>query len=304
MLDPSIDVADRLNLSPSRREQLARWKRAWARFSNSPVSILGLVIILLAITSAVLAPVLAPYPSHKGSVTNLDERAEPPSKDHLFGTDLVGRDILSRMLFGARLSLGMGVVVLSIAISIGVSLGLIAGYLGGWVNAVIMRVTDIFLSIPPILLAMAVVAALGPSLLNAMIAVSLAWWPWYTRLVQGEVLSIKNEGYVEASEAVGANWLYISFREVLPNTIAPITVKGTIDLGFVILVAAALGFLGLGAQSPTPELGLMIAKGRAEISTFWWISTMPGLMISFIVLGFNLLGDGIRDMFDVEVDPI
>lgn len=298
------NAADWMNLSPSRLEQLERWKRSWARFSNSSVSILGLVIILIAVSSAVLAPVIAPYPSHKGVVTNFDERAEPPSAKYLFGTDLVGRDILSRMLFGARLSLFMGVIVLSIAISIGVSLGLIAGYLGGWVNVIIMRITDIFLSIPPILLALSFVAALGPSLTNAMVAVSLAWWPWYTRLVQGEVLSIKNEGYVEASEAVGANWIYISFREILPNTIAPITVKGTIDLGFVILVAAALGFLGLGAQSPTPELGLMIANGRAELTTFWWISTMPGLMISFIVLGFNLLGDGIRDMFDVDVDPI
>lgn len=284
-------------------DRLDRYRRLRRRFLSNSLSLVGLVIVFIVVVSAIFAPVLAPFPEDAGNTLNFDRQSQPPSLDHPMGTDTLGRDIFSRVLFGARISMMMGFLVLAIAIGVGVPLGLIAGYLGGWVNVLIMRVTDVFLSIPPILLALAVTAALQPNLWNAMIAVAFAWWPWYTRLVQGEVLSVKEEEFIEASESLGAGWFRITFREILPNIIAPLTVKATLDFGFVILVGAGLSFLGLGAKPPTPSWGAMIAQGRGNVTSFWWISTMPGLAISFTVLGFNLLGDGLRDVFDVDTQP-
>lgn len=261
---------------------------------------LGLILIGAIVFSAIFAPQIAPYPGDAGDALHFDQTTEAPSLEHPMGTDKVGRDILSRVIFGSRISLQMGAIVLALAVPLGVSLGLIAGYMGGWVNAVIMRTTDMFLAIPPTIFALAVVAAITPSITNAMIAISVTWWPWYTRLVQGEVLSIKEEGFIEASESLGTGWIRVTFLEILPNAIAPITVKATIDFGFVVLVGASLGFLGLGAQPPTPEWGLMITRGRADITTAWWMATFPGLAISVTVLAFNLFGDGLRDLLDVE----
>jgi peptide/nickel transport system permease protein len=252
--------------------------------------------------AATFAPFIAPYPDDAGPGVHFDRASQPPSLEHPMGTDTTGRDIFSRVLFGARISLMMGAIVLSIAISIGVTLGLVAGYLGGKTNSVIMRTTDIFLAIPPTLLAMAVVAATGASLFNVMVAIAFSWWSWYARLTQGEVLSIKEEEFIESSRALGSNWLRTTFKEVLPNIVSPITVKATLDMGFVILVGAGLSFLGLGAQPPTPTWGAMIAQGRNYVTTFWWIAVFPGLAISFAVLGFNFIGDGLRDAFDVEVN--
>jgi len=298
----STDVQTRLlGDATARAERRERVARAWARLTQSTLSVVGFAMVMSVILSAVFAPVLAPYPQDAGKTTHFDRQSQAPSVDHLMGTDTIGRDILSRVLFGARSSLLMGLVVLSIVIGIGVPLGLVAGYLGGRVNAVIMRVTDVFLAVPPTLLALAVVAATKPTLWNAMVAISVSWWPWYTRLVQGEVLSIKEEEFVEASQSVGSGWVRITFREVLPNVVSPLTVKATLDMGFVILVGAGLAFLGLGARPPTPSWGAMIAQGRANVTTFWWIATFPGLAISYTVMGFNLLGDGLRDVFDVEV---
>ncbi|MFP8890517.1 ABC transporter permease [Natrialbaceae archaeon A-CW2] len=287
-----------VQISDARRE---RWRRIAMRLTSNPLSVVGLLIVLTVIFCAVFAPLIAPYPGDAGETIRFETASQAPSLDHPMGTDTLGRDIFSRALFGARLSLLMGVVVLSGAISIGVTGGLVAGYLGGLPNKVIMRTTDIFLSVPPILLALAVTAVLGPSLRNAMIAIAFAWWPWYTRLVQGEVLSVKEEEFIEVSESLGAGWVRIIFREILPNVLSPIMVKATLDFGFVILVGAGLAFLGLGAQPPTPDWGAMIAEGRSDVTRYWWIATMPGLAISFTVLGFNLLGDGLRDMFDVDV---
>lgn len=287
--------------SAAHRERRERLLRAWKRLTGSTLSIVGLAMVLTVVLVAIFAPVIAPYPQDATGATHFDEQSEPPSLEHLMGTDSLGRDIFSRVLYGARISLLMGVVVLSIAIGVGVPLGLVAGYFGGKVNAVIMRITDIFLSIPPILLALAVVAATESSLWYAMIAIAFAWWPWYTRLIQGEVLTIKEEQFIEASQSVGSGWVHITFKEILPNVISPLTVKATLDMGFVILVGAGLAFLGLGAQPPTPAWGKMIANGRAYVTQYWWIATFPGLAISFTVLGFNLLGDGLRDVFDVEV---
>lgn len=282
----------------NRYERLHRLK--YRLFSNT-LSIIGVLMILTVVFTAIFAPYIAPYPSDAGTGVHYDRISEPPSLNHPMGTDQAGRDILSRVMFGARMSLTMGFVVLSIAVSIGVQLGLIAGYVGGYTQSVIMRTTDIFLSVPPILLAMAVAAVLSPSRINVMIAIAFAWWPWYTRIVHGEVLSMKEEEFVEASESLGAGRLRVMFKELLPNMVAPITVKATLDFGFVILVGAGLAFIGLGAQPPTPSWGSMIAQGRSNINTAWWMATMPGLAISFTVLGWNLLGDGLRDVFDVDV---
>lgn len=293
---PSGDVA--------RAERAVQYRRAVRRLTSNALTVLGFLMLLTVIFAALFAPYLAPYPDDAGRALHFDRMSEPPSADHLMGTDTLGRDIFSRVLFGARISLTMAAVVLTLAVGIGVPLGLVAGYFGGRVNAVIMRTTDVFLAIPPIVLALAVTAAVEPSLRNAMIAISFAWWPWYARLVQGEVLSVKEEAFVEASESLGARWYRVIAREILPNIVAPLSVKITLDAGFVILVGAALAFLGLGAQPPTPDWGQMVAAGRDNVTNFWWISTLPGLAISFTVLGFNMVGDGLRDLFDVEVDDV
>jgi peptide/nickel transport system permease protein len=285
-------------LSEERKE---RYSRVWYRVKQNPLSIVGALMILSVAVGAVFAPQLAPHPQDRISV-DFATGATPPSVEHPMGTDTQGRDILTRILFGARISLGLGVVVLGIAGSIGITLGLIAGYLGGAFNAVIMRVTDVFLALPALILALAIAATLGPSLINLMIAISFAWWTQYTRLVQGEVLSVKQEEYVKASESLGASRTRIMFREILPNIVSPLTVKLTLDMGFVIIAVAGLAFLGFGAAPPTPDWGVMIASGRSHVTSFWWISTFPGLAISYTVLGFNLLGDGLRDILDVEVD--
>jgi len=286
----------------ARQERIQQIRRGIRSFTRNKLSVVGLLMILTLIFAAVFAPYLAPYPEDAGPGVHFDRASEPPSLDHPMGTDTTGRDIFSRVLFGARLSLLMGIIVLSIAISIGVTLGLVAGYLGGKTNTVIMRTTDVFLAIPPTLLAMAVVAATGASLFNVMVAIAFSWWSWYARLVQGEVLSIKEDEFIESSRALGSSWLRTTFKEILPNVVSPITVKATLDMGFVILVGAGLSFLGLGAQPPTPTWGAMIAQGRNYVTSYWWIAVFPGLAISFAVLGFNFIGDGLRDALDVEVN--
>lgn len=293
------------NLRNLLSERIEGLDRIVYRFKQNPMSLLGLSIISALVLIALFAPVLAPYPADAGyqgqSAVHFDQKFESPNIEHPMGTDQVGRDLFSRVIFGTRLSLRLGVVVISIAVAIGVPLGLYAGYAGGYVGSTIMRITDVFLSIPPLVLALAVSVALEPSLTNSMIAIAAVWWPWYTRLVHGEVLSAKQETYIEASRGIGSGTLRILFREILPNIIAPITVKFSLDMGYAILVGAGLGFLGLGAQPPTPEWGTMTAEGREFLPSKWWYSTFPGLAIFLAVLGFNFLGDGLRDIFDVEV---
>ncbi len=219
----------------------------------------------------------------------------------MFGTDTIGRDILTRIVFGLRVSLALGVVVLALAVPVGVILGLLAGYFGRRVELVIMRITDVFLALPPLVLALAVLGFLEPNLFNAMMAVTVMWWPWYTRLVYNLTRSIRTEGFVTASEVMGASRVHILFREILPNCLPSILTKMTLDMGFVILIGASLSFLGLGVQPPTPDLGSMVADGAKYLPDAWWISVFPGLAVLFCVLGFNLLGDGLRDLLDVEV---
>ena len=288
------------------KRRYSRVDRVVYRFRQNPTSVLGLAIILFLVLVAVFAPYLAPYPADAGyggePSVDFSKQLESPSAEHPFGTDNAGRDILSRIIFGTRLSLSLGLVVLGFAIGTGVPIGLVAGYIGGPISIGLMRVTDVFLSIPPLVIALTVSVALEPSLRNVMIALAVVWWPWYARLVYGEVLSVKEETYVEASRGIGASNRRIMFREILPNVLAPITVKFSLDMGYAIIIGAGLGFLGLGAQPPTPEWGTMISQGRVYLPESWWYSTFPGIAIFLAVLGFNFLGDGLRDMFDTEVN--
>jgi peptide/nickel transport system permease protein len=276
-------------------------RKGWFKFSKNPLSIIGATIIFLILCLAVFAPLVAPYPEHAGTFVNFSEASRAPSLRHLFGTDVFGRDILSRVFFGFRFSIMMGVVVITLTAPVGVTFGLIAGYMKGtWVDTVIMRITDIFVAVPPLVLALAVTSILTPNVFNAMMAVSLMWWPWYCRMVYGIASSIKNEFFVLAAEVTGSGKPHIIFREILPNCYGPIFTKISLDMGWVILIGSALSFVGLGAQPPTPDLGTMVADGGKYMPDQWWIAVFPALAIMFIVLGFNLLGDGIRDMLEVE----
>jgi peptide/nickel transport system permease protein len=270
-------------------------------FKQSYTGLLGLGLVGFMIFLAVFGPYILPYPQDVGRVVRMDEAFLPPSSNHLFGTDTVGRDVLTRVIAGTRLSLATTFSALALIVAIGVPLGLVAGYIGGWTNTLIMRVTDVFQAIPPILLALVVASSLSPSMENLILALVFSWWPQYTRLINGEVLSIKEEPYVEASRSLGAGSLYIMRNDLLPAVTTPLTVKMTLDLGYLILTAAGLGFLGLGVQPPTPEWGAMVSNGRVYLPGYWWICIFPGLFILLAVLGFNLFGDGLRDTFSEEI---
>jgi len=292
-------------MEPAGTTELTRkWKKikkAWYKFSRNPLSIVGSITVLVVIFLAIFAPFVAPYPEHAGSFVNFSEASTPPSLRNPFGNDTIGRDILSRVFFGFRFSLMMGLVVLLLAVPPGVTLGLLAGYMQGtWMDKMIMRITDIFVSVPPLVLALAVCSVLTPSVFNAMMAVSLMWWPWYCRMVYGVASSLKNEFFVQSAEVTGAGRFYIIFREILPNCYGPIFTKISLDMGWVILIGSALSFVGLGAQPPIPDLGTMVADGAKYMPDQWWIAVFPAFAIMFVVLGFNLLGDGIRDMLAVE----
>lgn len=278
----------------------SRAYRTWRRFARNPLSVLGLVMMTAIVAAALLAPWITPYRQHAGAVVDVASASKLPSRAHLLGTDTVGRDLLTRIAYAYRLSLLLGIVVLSVATPIGVIVGLLAGYLGGWREMALMRVTDVFLSIPPLVLALAILGFLRPSLFNAMIAVSVMWWPWYARLTYNVTRQVATEGYVTAAEVVGASTFHIVFREILPNCAAPIVTKMTLDLGFVILLGSSLSFLGLGVQPPTPDLGSMVAEGAKYLPDLWWLAVFPGIAILVVVLGFNLVGDGVSDLLDVE----
>jgi peptide/nickel transport system permease protein len=252
----------------------------------------------------VFAPLLAPYPADAGTATHPEIALQAPSLHHLFGTDQVGRDVFSRVLYGARVSPVIAFFVLLIACAIGVPLGIAAGYFGGAIDEVIMRVTDVFLAFPALLLSLAFVAVLSPSLTSVTIAVAIAWWPWYTRLIRGQAASVAGRPYVEACRTLGIPRWRILLRHVLPNSVTPLIVQVSLDAGGVILTISALSFLGLGAQDPVPDWGLMIAEGENYFTTAWWLVTYPGLAILVTALAFTLLGDGLRDTLDPRRLPV
>jgi peptide/nickel transport system permease protein len=270
----------------------------WAR--GNPLLAIGMVIVLIVIVTAVLAPWIAPYPGDAGAATHPFTVLRPPSWAHPFGTDQLGRDILSRVIYGTRVSPLIAVVVIAAAITIGLPLGLIAGYFGGIVDDVTMRITDVFLAVPSLLLALALASVLPPSIETVMIAIAVTWWPWYARLVRGEAASVGGRRYIESCRALGLSPRRILLRHVLPNSITPLMVQASLDFGGVILTAAALSFLGIGVQDPTPDWGLMVSEGTPYFQTQWWLVTFPGLAILITALGFNLLGDGLWDRLDVR----
>lgn len=262
---------------------------------GNPLLLIGVVTTLFFIIMPLFAPLIAPS---KPDAMDYDAILDPPSATHLFGTDDLGRDIFSRIVYGSQIDLGVVVVVISIALSIGLTLGLAAGYFGGWLDNLIMRIDDVFMSIPYLVLAMAVAAALKPGLRSVIIAMSVAWWRGYARLARGEVLSLKEEQYVEAARAIGATSFRIMFKHMVPNLVIPIIIYATLDMGSAILTLASLSFLGYGVQPPAPEWGAMITSGRNFILNQWWLVAFPGLAIALVVLGFNLLGDGLREIID------
>ena len=289
-------------IKKSREE--GRWQRFWDMifrywyyFSRNKFSVLGMSIVVLVILLAILAPFVTPYPEHAGPFVDFKNAHQPPSIKYWFGTDPIGRDIFTRIIFGLRGALVMSIVVLAIAVPVGTLLGLVAGfYYRTIIDTIIMRISDVFLSIPSLVLALSIAAVLKPSLMNAMIAVTVMWWPWYTRLVYGMASSVGNEYFVIAADLTGASKFHILFREILPNCLSPIFTKMALDVGYVILLSASLSFVGLGEQAPTPALGQMVSDGAKYLPELWWMCIFPALAIIVTILGFNLFGDGIRDM--------
>jgi peptide/nickel transport system permease protein len=276
-------------------ESASLWKEGWRRFRKNKIALVGLGIVVFFILLAIFAPLLAPYDFKD---QNLAERLQPPSAKHLFGTDDFGRDIFSRVIYGARISLWVGFFSVLGSVIAGSLLGIIAGYYGRWIDGIISRLFDIMLAFPSILLAIGIVAVLGPSLQNALIAIAVINIPNFGRLIRSRVLSIKQEEYVMAARAIGMSDMRILFHHILPNSMAPIIVQGTLAIATAIIEAAALGFLGLGAQPPNPEWGKMLADSKDFLTQAPWTMIFPGLAIMLTVLGFNLMGDGLRDALD------
>ena len=288
-----------LDLAEARRRRTeARWrylKDSYVLWRRNRLMVLGTSIILGLLLVAALAPLLATSNPYEQT---LRDRLLAPSAQHLFGTDGLGRDIFSRVLYGARVTLTIALLVAAISTPPGMFMGILAGYPGGAVDEVLMRLADIFLAFPRLILAIAFAAALGPGVENAIIAIAIAQWPSYARLARAETLNVKNNDYIQAMRVLGASKMRIMAGHIAPMTLSSIVVRMSLDMGTIILTAAGLGFLGLGAQPPMPEWGLMVADGRQFLVDQWWVSTLPGLAILVVVMGFNLLGDGIRDVLD------
>jgi peptide/nickel transport system permease protein len=275
--------------------QPGRWRIAWHLVSRNPLFLAGLVVVLLVIFCALFAPWVAPFDPR---AINFADKLVPPGLAHPFGADDLGRDILSRVIFGARTSLIIGITVLAIALAVGIPIGLMAGYYGGRLDTILMRVTDVFLAFPPLLLPIAITAALGSGLFNAMLALAVSWFPWYARILRGAVLRVCGERYIDAARAMGVRDLWIMIRHALPNATTPVLVQASMDFGYTILAAASLSFIGIGARPPTIEWGLMVALSRSKFLDFWWIAAFPGAAIFMTVLAVNLIGDGLRDVLD------
>jgi peptide/nickel transport system permease protein len=285
--------------APSRPDSL--WLDAWRRLIRQPLSVVAGVIVIILILTAIFGPMLAPYDPNAIDMAN---RFAPPSLNHLMGTDDFGRDILSRIMVGARVSLQVGLIAVGLAATVGTSLGLIAGYTGRITDEIIMRAMDILFAFPAILLAIAIMAALGKGITNAMIAIGIVYVPIFARIARGSVLSVRGEEFVDAARAIGSSDGRIMVRHIFPNILSPLIVETTLSLSFAILAEAALSFFGLGTQPPDPSWGRMLSEGRAYFQQSVWLAIWPGLAIMLTVLGFNLLGDGLRDALDPRLKNV
>ncbi|MEP7291687.1 MAG: ABC transporter permease [Chloroflexota bacterium] len=287
---------------PPEGDPLPQEHRAWRHglyvLRRDALAAFGVVWIVVMIGCAVFAPIVAPYPTQGAGRSNAETRLLPPSAAHWMGTDELGRDVLSRIIYGAQPALLAPLIVVAIAVVVGTPLGALAGYAGGWLDETIMRITDLFLAFPSLLLAMAIVALLGPSLLHAVVALTVSWWPWYTRLVRGITVSLRGQYFVEAARALGVPTYAILWRHILPNSLSAVLVQATLDIGTVILATTSLAFIGLGTQPPYADWGLMIEQGRGFLHDAWWYSFFAGLAIFLTVLSFNVIGDVLRDLFD------
>ena len=274
------------------------WTAVGSGLRRNPLLAAGAALSILIVAVALFAPWIAPYPGDAVSATHPTQTLLAPSGAHPFGTDQVGRDILSRVIYGARVSPVIALWVLVISCVVGIPLGVAAGYFGGRVDDALMRITDVFLAFPALLLALALVAVLRPSIGNTTFAIAVTWWPWYARLVRGQAASVAGRGYVESARALGVPHRRVILRHILPNSLTPVIVQASLDVGGIILTASALSFLGLGAQDPTPDWGLMVSQGQSYFTTQWWLVTFPGAAILLTAVAFNLLGDGLRDVLD------
>jgi peptide/nickel transport system permease protein len=272
--------------------------RAVYRFRQSRLSLIGASMVAFVLFFTLFGALLAPYPEHVAGGVDTANRFTAPSIAHPFGTNELGQDVLSLVMAGTPVSVAAGFAVVFIGTVLGVIVGALAGFNGGWIDDVLMRFSDLMLTVPSLILAMAVAAALGPGFVNMIIAIALAWWPGYARLVRGEVLQAREEVYVAAARAIGASPARVLFRHILPNIVSPVIVKMSLDMGFAILTVAALGFIGIGVRPPTPEWGTLLSISRGYMPDFWWTAVFPGLAMFVAVFGFNLLGDGLRDLLD------
>jgi peptide/nickel transport system permease protein len=289
-------------VAPTAWELVRRRDTAWGRFRKSlvrdRVALVGVVLVAILVLVALLAPLIAPSAAEGLGRAHVSQRSLAPGAAHWFGTDELGRDVLSRVIMGTRPALMISVFVVALAMLIGIPIGALAGYKGGWIDDVMTRVTELFQAFPPLLLAMVIVALRGPGLLNAGLALAVSWWPWYARLVRAEAMSLRGRPFVEAARSMGVSTRTILRRHIVSNSLGPVLVQATVDIGSVTLAAGSLAFLGLGTRPPAPDWGLMVADGRVVIFDEWWISTFPGLAIFLAVLAFNLLGDALRDVLD------
>jgi len=279
-------------------QHISETKLVLQAFRKDWPAMIGLVIISFFILGALFAPWLTPYTEQGLGDPNILEKYQPPGSEHLLGTDYLGRDVLARLFFGGRSSLSVGLLVVFIAVVIGTPLGAIAGYYGGWLDELIMRVTDIFLSFPPLLLAIAIASALGSGFVNTMIAIAITWWPWYTRLVRAQTISLREQYFIEAARSMGISDTKIIIRHILPNVLTPVLVQGTMDVGSAILTGTAVNFIGLGVQPPTADWGNMISQGRIYFIERPWFAGAAGGAIFLVALSFNLVGDALRDAAD------
>ena len=286
------------DLPPARSARSEAMRLALYRFRSSWLSIIGLALVVFLLFLALFGGAIAPYPEHIAGAVDTPARFLPPSWKHWFGTNELGQDVLSLVMGGARVSVLAGIAVVLLGAAVGTVFGAVAGYAGGWTDELLMRLADLKITIPGLILAMAVAAALGAGIVNMVIAIALSWWPGYARLVRGEVIARKQEMFVTAARAIGAGPGRIVFRHILPNVMTPVIIKMSLDMGFAILTVASLGFVGIGVKPPTPEWGMQLSIARGYMPDQWWTAICPGAAIFIAVFGFNLLGDGLRDVFD------